>query len=583
MDKPVNEWIHGCHVPKLADGTDAVVVKTMKHMPDGTVVPHLGVVDKPIRPFFVTKPQFRNHEFKKEWELISRLDRYDVPHHRLTDAVASALNDGKFVPGHGGYQSLRALCDSPFVYGADVEIETLTKHKFMETFEKSGLKPSPTTTGFFDIETDVIGGDGTVPNIITVTHENKVYTAIVESFLTVKQPDGRFKRGNLKDLAEFSKTTLDHHIDELITDHLKKNPKSALRRMITAKPFEYYFYVGKTPVDLIKWIFSKIHENKTDFLGIWNLDFDIPKILDTLKKDNVPYEDVLCPPELPKKYRYVRYQRDEQVSDSIYKLWHWLHATNYSQFVDSMCLYSILRTVKGKEVSMSLDSVLQTNDLGGKLTFKDDDPATDDMSAMDWHRYMQLNEAYKYIVYNQFDCISLQLMEWKNNDLSSMLVLGGVSRLCKWSRQTRKIADSFYFYGLDDGKVMASSGATMIDKFDSLLQKQGGAVLRPERTTDIGMRVFFDRPDIVTMLHPFTGDIDFSGQYPTATIMANISKETKVSCGVEIVGLEHRDLWNYYSLCVSLRENAVLIGSKYYGLKGYVDLDKAFVEHLTQT
>jgi hypothetical protein len=94
------------------------------------------------------------------------------------------------------------------------------------------------------------------------------------------------------------------------------------------------------------------------------------------------------------------------------------------------------------------------------------------------------------------------------------------------------------------------------------------------------MRVFLDRPDIVTMLHPMTGDIDFSGQYPTATIVANISKETKLSCGVEIVGLDFLAMWNYYSLCVSLRENAVLIGSKYYGLKGYVDLDKAFVEHL---
>jgi hypothetical protein len=96
------------------------------------------------------------------------------------------------------------------------------------------------------------------------------------------------------------------------------------------------------------------------------------------------------------------------------------------------------------------------------------------------------------------------------------------------------------------------------------------------------MRVFVDRPDIVTMLHPYTNDVDFSGMYPNATIVGNISKETKVSCGIEIEGFGHRDLWDYYSMAVSLRENAVLIGQTYFGLKGYEELDAAFTAHLAE-
>lgn len=575
MSKYVDEYIHGCTIPKMFDGSDAVVVKTLRHMEDGTVVPRLVTIDKPRRSFYVTKPNCRNNELKREWELTTNLDRYDVYNYQMTDVLSKALSDGRYTGGGNGYQSLRKLCDSPYVYGADIDIETLIKHKFMKTFEESGKSPAPLTTGFFDIETDVLHGEGDSPNIITVTHENKVYTAILETFFVVKNPDGSYRRGDLEEFKTLSKETLDVHIAELLNDHVKKNPKSQLKQIVASKPFEYYYYVGKTTLELIQWIFGAIHKNKTDFLGIWNLDFDIPKIMNAIKAAGARYEDIFCPPDLNSKYRYVKYQRDEQVTDSIYKLWHWLHATGYSQFIDSMCLYSILRTVAGGE-SMKLDDILISNDLGGKLTFKDDDPATEHLSGMDWHRHMQKNEAYKYIIYNQFDCISLQLMEWKNNDLSSMAVLGGISRLCKWTRQTRKIADSFYFYGLAVGKVMASPGQTMEDKFDDLIKKVGGAVLRPERTTGIGMRVFSDRPDIITMLHPFTGDVDFSGMYPNCTITGNISKETKISCGLEISGMSHQALWAYYSLSVSLRENAVLIGSTYYGLSGYSEMNEKF-------
>ena len=571
---PVDEFIHACHIPKLPDESDAVVVKTHRHFPDGRVEPHLEVIKKPHRSFYLTKPAFRDHEFKKEWEKLERLDRYDVSNYELTDKLRNALNPGW--NSRRGFQPFMQLCDSPYVYGADISIEVLIKHKYMKLFEASGLKPTELTTGFFDIEKDVLGRE--YPNVITVTHENRVYTAILAEFFRVKQLDGSYRPGNLDEFVEFSRRTLDHHINELIDDHVEKNPKSNLKTLVATNPFQYFFYVGKSVIDIIRWIFVQIHRNKTDFIGIWNLGYDIPEILDTIKSSGVSYESILCPPDLDDRYKYVRYQKDNSDVDSIFKLWHWLHATSYSQFVDSQNLFSILRP--GRETSMKLNDILAINDLGGKLTFKDGNMETETLSDLDWHRYMQENEPYQYIVYNQFDCIGLRLMELKNGDISSMMVLGGVSRLCKWPRQTRKIADAFYFYGLESGVVIASPGQNMETEFDTLIKKVGGAVLRPELTTDIGMRVFSDRPDIITMLHPFTGDIDFSGMYPNSTIVGNICKETKISCGVEIIGMDVSALWNYYSLVVSMRENAIQIGETYYGLPGYTTMDDRFSRFL---
>ena len=575
MVKYVDEWVHACHATKLPDGSDAVVIKVHRHFEDGSVKPEITIVDKPRRSFYVTKPAFRNHKFKKERESIDRLDRYVVPNSRLAEELNKVLNgDHK----RSKYLSIPKLCDSQYVYGADISIETLIKHNFQQKFEASGLNATPLTTGFLDIETDVLSGNNNI-NIITVTHENRVYTAILDDFITIKQPDGSFRKGSLDEVIEFSTKTLDCHINELLTEHVKKNPKSRLKQQVEANPFEYFYYVGRTVIDLIKWIYKQIHNNRTDFIGVWNINFDIPKILTPIKEEGLSPEDIFCPPELSSNFRYVKYQADEKKTDSIFKKWHWLHATSYSQFIDSQNLYCILRTVKGGEIGgYKLDNVLKSNDLGGKLTFKDDNPDIEHLAELDWHRYMQRNEALKYIVYNQFDCISLQLMEWKNSDLSSMSILGGVSQLCKWTRQTRKMADSLYFDLLSSGHIIASAGQNMETEFDALIDNTGGAVLRPERTSNIGIKIFSDRPDITTMLHTFVGDVDFSGMYPQCLIILNASKDTKISCGISIDGMTRDETLRYYSLIIGMRENAVLLGTNYFGLPGYEELASRFAK-----
>lgn len=576
------EWRHACYVPQLPDGTDAVIVKVARHKENGDVVPALKIEKGAslVRPFFITKPNCQNHKYKKEWEYLKYLDRYDVQNHLLEESVARALNGGSY--GRSRRQRLNESFASPFIYGADQHIECILKKKYQTEFAHSKQRVTKITTGFFDIETNMFTDDHE-PIVITVTHEHKVYTAILERFFIVEnKQDGSYRRGDLEEFKQFSKQTLDYHIDELLNDHLKKNKRSGLKKRIEKTPFEYHYYIGKTPLDCIKWIFSQIHQNKTDFLGIWNLDFDIPKVMNEIKSSGARLEDIFCPPELPKDYRYVKYVVDESDSSDIYKKWHWLHTASYTQFIDSMCLYRILRTVKGMEIEMSLDAVLKENDLGGKLTFKDDNPDLKDLAAADYHRYMQKHEPYKYIIYNQFDCISMQLMEWKNDDISSMNILGGVSRLCKWTKQTRKVSDAFYFDALEDGRSTASpaSKEVMETEFDKMIPKVGGAVLRPERTSGIGLKIFSDQPEIETFMHSFVSDVDFSGHYPSINCVANVSKETKISASLTIENFSQVATQNFYSLMVSLHENAVMIGSKYFGLKDYIQMDDAFAEYL---
>ena len=569
-DRPGVMFIHSCHVPNItSDGRDAVVVKEKIVHPDGTTTPNIRVIRDPKVEFGVTKKGAQTHEYKKEAEQLSHLNRYVVPAAKLPQELAKVLYG--YIPRRP--QSVPRLCNSPYVYGADISAETHLKARYQDRFAQSGRPVQPVTTGVLDVETSVFPGNFGELTIISVTHEHKVYTAVVEHAFYVLDTSGKRHPGKIEDLARMSHEVLTPKIAQVFDlktfSHLKGKKL----------PFEFEYYVGKTPADILHWVFGKIHTNHTDFVGGWNIDYDLNTIFRMCKDFNIPPEDLFCHPSVPRECRYVRYALDNKDVPHFTRKWHWLHSAGTAQFYDAMCLYSVLRTVTGFETSYKLDDILEKNIGVGKLSFPDL-PDASVLSDTDWHRHMQSKESYRYIIYNQWDVISVQLMEWKNTDVQSMYQLSGVSPLSKYTRQTRKAADTIYFEWLKKGVMLAAPGAEMGSPWDKQIGKVGGAVLRPELMDMAGMHMLTDAPGIETMMHPFVNDVDFSAMYPTVGAAMNISKETKRWSLLSIDGKRDDRL---YSLMVSTTENAVHIGATYFGLPNYSQMSELFSEHRRNT
>lgn len=148
-------YIHSTHCKTKDNDSskDAVVVKEkiLVKNDDGTEkwVDHLNIIRDPVRPFWITKPQFRDHHYKKEFEHISRLDQYICHDSELQYKLAQALG----LPAWQKYKSIRELCTSPYVYGADISTETLIRQKYSDKLPK-GYVPK-LTKGAFDIENEV--------------------------------------------------------------------------------------------------------------------------------------------------------------------------------------------------------------------------------------------------------------------------------------------------------------------------------------------------------------------------------------------------------------------------------------------
>lgn len=567
------KFIHSCYGQNLSDGGDVVLACEEHYFDDGQVKTVLVPYKNPKRKFWVTQKRYRTYTEKREIESIDHLDEYHVYNHEMPREIFKALNG--YYPK--GYIDPRSVMESPYIFGADIDIQTILKNELRMAFDKAHVTPRLSSSGFFDIERSVVPSTMDTINLISVTHENKVYTAIHDLFF-YKWVDGKKIKGDLDELRVFSEQTLTPLIDKMFAEN--KN----LQMFKDQLPFEFHYFIGKDEIAIIKWIFEQIHRNRTHFLGVWNMDYDIPAVIDALKKGGVDPKDVFCLPGLPEDYKICVYKKDTRRVDHPVDKWSWFHTASCTQFYDAMCLYGKLRTVHGKESSYRLNDVLVKNNIEGKLHF-DELTELQNLSQVDWHRHMQTYEFYRYIVYNQADVVWIQLMEWLNRDVNSLIVTCNTSHLSKFPRQTRKFADTMFIDGLKRNYILGVAGRDMKTNYDHEIDAVGGAVLDPNRMDRTGLKCLMEYPSLATYLYMYCNDVDFSGMYPNTSQAANISKETKLSTALYIYA-EH--VQNYhsprdavealFSYLACPQDNALRIAQEFFNLPGFVEMDTLFRE-----
>ena len=380
MAKIDHYYVHSCHHRSDDTNCNAVVVKEQicKHNDDGTETwePYLRVIKDPTRSFYITKTQYRDHTYKKEFEDINKLEEFKCKDSELRERLANALGCG-----YRRYVGLRDLCSSPYVYGADIDTETLIKQAYLK-IQPEG-KSAKITVGAFDIETEVYG-EGRI-NVITFIHEREIYTVALKESCKIYSAS-----------------------DDILDIDVNVRPRQAtyeeclsvvngvIGEELTKHGFTLHLELVDSELELLQTIFKHIHECKTDIVGIWNILFDIPKILERLKVLGVDPREIFCPPNLPKRYCVCEFKEDiNPNAEHMVDKWHWLSCTGYTQFIDSMCLYGRLRKVDGKDISYSLDYI-SNKELGqGKLH----------LGEITNHRWSQTYDFLRYIAYNINDVL----------------------------------------------------------------------------------------------------------------------------------------------------------------------------------
>lgn len=560
MAKSPYAYIHGELVKQVGnDESHSAYVACLKNVETGDSV--IKVVDNPMVDVWVAKPQCRQNTVKRESAPKEELDRYRCLYTRKAETLWNAINNpGRFRPCHG-FVNERKQLSSPYVYGADIDYGV---HLKIACKRANGERaPNEYKVGFLDIETDVVGVGSTAKSVILITFINwdgQTYVGILREFFGAHSIDeviakwgGKYDKDGkpvhhteeeLKAYTEYISKFKDEGYDknkhristkashELILPSLHSRLSGRGKKAFEeANPLDIHYQIFDDEVALIKWIFDRIHHHKPDFCTIWNMDYDIPYILDRLAFRGVDPCDICCHPDIDKKYRVCSYHLDKgKEDDHITDHWSWWHLSDYTRYVDAMCCYGRLRKAKAREPSYKLGAIGGKEIGVGKLEFGD---------GAD-HTEMQRFHPVEYTVYNIIDVMIMYVMEHKNTDILNMCMLIGNSTLDEFAHQSVQLKNSYYEYLDGLGRVPASIGEPIRDPWDKYIENKGGAVLSPDNAIAIAVAALWEDPDFVMQASRFVCDIDVSSMYPSLLQMLNCSKETKLATILSIDNTKRR-------------------------------------------
>ena len=489
---------------------DIHMVKEKIHYTDGSSAPNIRYFKDYKRPFWLTKPSYRNHTQKKEWELEGKLNKYETPEHLLKRNLSRALEKPFFVGG------LRDLCSNPFVYGADIPSTVYLRQDYKKKYPN---KFTPYSLVALDIETDVFRTDV----------KNYIIMIVATSFNRLRLTIDKDWIAGIADPEEFIKSKIQHYIGK---DYLDKHNTVV----------EVFIEDGE--LNTIRKTFELIHEEQPDFVDIFNMDFDIPKILQAIERNGGEATDILCDPCVPKQLRRCKYNQGakfhftaegEKKNKPPSSQWHTLDITASYYVIDSMCSYRRIRLGEQEEPNYKLDTLL-SKVLGVRKLKFDEVPDTADLR---WHMIMQKQFKGEYGAYCAFDGFSLLEFEAKLKDLTITLPkFLGNSDFWDFDLQGKKALVHMADYVFKRGYVIGSIGNTEVVT-SKVLSRRGWIVTLAAylRAFGLGLKVIEEDSEHETNLRGAVADTDSVGAYPTVNEVCNVSKSTTVSEVINVKGI----------------------------------------------
>ncbi len=564
------------HIPSRQGIPDLHMVKVKTHYSDGTTKPEIQWIKDFKRPFYLTTQVNRNHKQKKEVEELGKLMKYESTQSELRDKVCDALGISY------SKDQLKKISNNPYLYGTEIPSTSIIKKMYLQ---KNKNFITPYSVMSLDLETDLLKRTQD-PIIGTAAMDKEAFIVVTDEFIEgYADPENAF----------FSKC------------------REYLGPFFNVDEWTFTFKRANGPVELIRELFKLVHSKKPDFLAIWNMDFDIPKIISTLEKFGVDPATILCDPEVPEFARICKYRQGlkkkrkangDEVPIDFADQWHSLTLTASFYVIDAMCTYRLLRLAKQKEPSYGLEAIL-SKELKDQKVRKLKFSKADGYVKERWHIFMQQNYKIEYMVYGIFDSISMILLDNKIMDLSFTLPgYAGITSFARCNSKPKMIADALHFYVLEKGYVLNSVGEQLEyvetieedeDESDILEQMSLGR-LKQDNNIDLdkdprvlpltdwimtlpahlvvpGLPIVEESDKLHTKIRGMVYDSDCVSAYPTCTSILNVSKSTTKREIIDIKGIrpEVFRLQNI-NLC-SGYVNALEYGKAMFGLPKLTDLE----------
>lgn len=482
--------------PFQQGGDDYHLVKELVHYTDGTTAPNIRYWKNFERPFYITKKGAQNHEQKKEWELKSNVIPFTSRQSQLHWNISKALG----MPG----ARPDTVTASPFLYGSDILSTAVLKKHYQDKYPDL---LSYFSVACFDVETDVLNDTGEII-MATLSFGSRVITVCKKSYLE-----------GYSNVQERAHSALKKYLSAM--EYVEKKDKATMgqtkvKDYLAERGIQWEFVVVDTEIEIVKRCFQRAHEWKPDFVAIWNIKFDMQKMIDACERAGVDPAEIFSDPSVPRQHRFFKFKlgpsQKKTASGKTTPIkpadqWHTVFTPASFYFIDAMCVYRKIRIAKGEEQSYSLDFILDKILGARKLKFKE----TDGLEKIEWHIAMQSDYKFEYIIYNVFDCVSMEALDEETLDLRlGVPMQSGTSDFENFKSQPRRTADALHWFVQlqGEGYVFGSTSREMaVELDDEVTDLKGWIVTLPAHlVAENGLRVIAENPLQATNIRAHVAD-----------------------------------------------------------------------------
>lgn len=367
------------------------------------------------------------HYYEKE-----KLIPHEVLYRNVLKEIAKMAGPKyeKYLRERKTYSEKRQLFKWPYCFGADIPIETYYRVIWEEELDNDMKKELDVLS--LDIEVNQRHWDGPIPrkgecpiDMLSVcdTKSRTVYTFYLK----------------MKDNPQ---------IIPFIENRQEELQKKLHERFDEAFPgFTYlqYAFEEEDENKLIEQTFRLIHSLKRDIGFVWNMDFDIPYIINRCKVIGLNPANVICHSDFPTST--LNYHEDENNFDWDKKR-NYFDCSSYTHWLDQPAVYAGLRRSQSALRKVSLNAIATKEEVGeGKIKFAE----TGGNFIM-----FSYNDFMLYDIYNVNDTLLQHGINEKCNDAFN-LYNSCLHSYCNYKdgmKQTVSLRSFFYREFLKDGLIL---------------------------------------------------------------------------------------------------------------------------------
>ena len=355
-------------------------------------------IKEPEIEIYIVKPELRTFNHMRDMVLMSECDKYRVKYRSRWAFAAKKL----------GLASAEEAKVSPYVYNADIQIETFYLIQFVMEYHSELAKQL--SIGKLDIENDIIQcmgfpeyGEAPINAVTYVNMEtNDVYTLVLLKDNLLMLPKGHPQYDEYQKM----KDKFYSQVSDILSDPqaMVKKCHEEFDEMHPGMKYNILYYDDESK--LMKDLMEIIHQSDNDYIGIWNLPYDMQNIMIRPEKLGMNPRNLI--PDDRFSLKMISFRED--TNPQAHKRKHECITSTVPLFVDDMVHYAGIRSGRGVLPSTKLNYVAQRE-------LKDEKYDYSEISDI---RHLFYEDLEKFILYNIKDVLLMNNLEAKTKDTNTI-------------------------------------------------------------------------------------------------------------------------------------------------------------------